>query len=428
MTRRRLTSVSIVAASGLVACFGAGPTPGLPSGAEVVYVVPQPSSGNECGTSTFIGDVAIGSNAGYLVTLPYQPRNDCNNTGGQPMQLPVAINSFAKTAPLGSVQIGEAGVAQTNGPSQNPVVWPSGNWLYQDPGTNQLAIGPLGTTIPTSGSGRNDPAALLVDGSNAYYALWSPPDSFIHLNNPYFPCCTGPNGTAQAGGVVARLALPLLAGSASPTMIATPNLACEQTKRCVVQTPTSVFYVEHVMPGSGAAVWRFDKAGSGGLTMIGMLDGSTYSASGLGADPTHVAWSGSLQFTALGQNQNTQTVPPPACAIWVYDAVNGGSPVQVFQSSKFSCLDAAVDSTSVYFAIVSMQSGDNPQLRGDGIGRISLDGSTFESIALGIDDFAGGPRRIYLDNANTDDLYAVTSLAIARIAKSALDGQHDFTN
>ena len=61
-------------------------------------------------------------------------------------------------------------------------------------------------------------------------------------------------------------------------------------------------------------------------------------------------------------------------------------------------------------------------IHGDGIGRVSLDGMTFESIAFDMKGTYAGPRRVLLDN---DSLYAVDPLAIGKIAKSALDGKQE---
>ena len=87
-------------------------------------------------------------------------------------------------------------------------------------------------------------------------------------------------------------------------------------------------------------------------------------------------------------------------------------------------MDAALDTNGdIYFAIVSLDADAN-EMHGDGIGRVQTHGSEFNSIALGIVGEGAGPRRLYLDGAS---IYAVDPQVIGKIAKSSLDGQHDFS-
>ena len=101
----------------------------------------------------------------------------------------------------------------------------------------------------------------------------------------------------------------------------------------------------------------------------------------------------------------------------------------VFQTTKFSCMDAALDGTSIYFAIVSVPVQNDcgscsPQdMHGDGIGRVSLVDGTDEELALGVSGVSTGPRRVYLDGP---DIFSVDPFVIAKLPKSALDGKHDF--
>jgi len=125
--------------------------------------------------------------------------------------------------------------------------------------------------------------------------------------------------------------------------------------------------------------------------------------------PEYVDWTRTLQV-AEGQTLVIQVGPLVARPPVVHTA-----------PAAFSCMDAALDATSVYFTIVRVD--ETEQLRGDGIGRVSIATGEVESIALDMVGAGAGPRRIYLDG---DDLYAVDPLVIGKLAKSALDGSHAF--
>ncbi len=161
--------------------------------------------------------------------------------------------------------------------------------------------------------------------------------------------------------------------------------------------------------------------GSGAQVTVGSIDAVDFmneTPVGIAANDQHVAWSSSVDTRI-----DTADL---GCAIELVDLaaapVGQGSAQLLFETSAFDCTGLAIDDTSVYFTIVSVEQNDNT-MRGDGIGRVSLDGATFESIALGMSGAYAGPRRIYLDG---DSLYAVDPVVIGKLAKSALDGQHDF--
>jgi hypothetical protein len=135
---------------------------------------------------------------------------------------------------------------------------------------------------------------------------------------------------------------------------------------------------------------------------------------GVAAAPGHVAWSATVDPSLFES-------APHGCFIWASD---GTTMSMRLSTQAFSCMDLAVDATSAYFTIFSVDDHDgNESMSGIGIGRVSLTDSTVESIALGFSGVAAGPRRIYLDG---DDIYAVDPLVIGKLPKSALDGAHDF--
>ena len=80
----------------LSACFGPGPTPTPPTGAQVVFYVSQATT-QECGTAPYIGDVAIGASWGYALTYRWNPPNNCDGGGGQFETYDVPVYRFRKT-------------------------------------------------------------------------------------------------------------------------------------------------------------------------------------------------------------------------------------------------------------------------------------------------------------------------------------------
>ena len=409
----------------LAACFGGGPAPSVPEGATVVFQAPAPPPEQACSDSRYIASVAIADDEGYVVTLPYQPVQQ--NCGGQgPAQVPLELDSFAKdgSTPAGQ-PAGNAPLGTWSPGTMPPGVAVSGTELvysYADGG--QGVIGPAMAHVgsPPNASG-NGPSALWIDPGGALYGAWGqlPMGGIVDPGDPQYP---GDGMSSAGAGVLGSVPLPLAMNQNIPAAAIDSStlLECSESRHCAVTTDTGVFFV--TAPGAGstsfAQLHALAKA-TGTDTPLdfpgGARDGNL-TLVGLDSDGTRVI--AAFAYAAAGASTLR-----PGC--WIY-ASQGDAPTLVFQTTAFSCMDATIDGDSVYFAIVHGEGCDcGPPflIHGDGIARVSLsDPSKLESIAVKIGGLARGPRRVYRD---ADAIYAVDPLAVARIAKTALDGAHDFT-
>jgi hypothetical protein len=85
-------------------------------------------------------------------------------------------------------------------------------------------------------------------------------------------------------------------------------------------------------------------------------------------------------------------------------------------------MDAKLADGYVYFTIIGW-SQRTQHFFGKGIARVAIADKTFESLDLGIQGDAAGPRRVYPSGGQ---LYLVDPLVMARIDASELAGKHDF--
>jgi hypothetical protein len=226
-------------------------------------------------------------------------------------------------------------------------------------------------------------------------------------------------------GALAKVPLPLPSGDANATSLGSASFFCDELKECLVGNTSELYYMRHEDPGTGnvAAIDRVIKP-AGPITTLDTISTSLSPSAtpvGLAASETHVAWAVANSGQQL-QNQQLQL------GCWIFArALGDPNGKLLFQSSQFSCLDVALDDVSVYFTIVRSSTGGDcgsceQPIHSEGIGRVSLDGSTYESLALRMQGQYAGPRRVFLD---TDSLYAVDPLAIAKIAKTAFDNRQD---
>ena len=198
----------------------------------------------------------------------------------------------------------------------------------------------------------------------------------------------------------------------------------ESVENSLVGNVDTLFFISHsvITPG-GATLGSFPKTGTSNTQPIAITElDESFSANagpvGLAASDTALVWVESV---------DVHSYPEVGCQVFYLPLpltapVTGISPI--FSTKKFSCMDAALDTNGdIYFAIVSLDADAN-EMHGDGIGRVQTHGSEFNSIALGIVGEGAGPRRLYLDGAS---IYAVDPQVIGKIAKSSLDGQHDFS-
>jgi hypothetical protein len=401
--------MAVVAAAGVAACFGAGPIPSPPTDATIVFsIAPSMNDSTTC-TSYYVGDVAIGSDAGYAITVPYKPQ-DCGGGGTLPQGLVQPVFRFAKTG--GATMIGSAGPSVPTSEPRIAVTAAGPAWAYPVMGqTNTLQIDPAGTVINfgQATSGPTFSAAALVGLADTLYVAAAPPAN-VSPDDPSFPCCGGMQGNNGGTGAIQT--------SPAGMIHVNPPLVCGETSHCLAVNTDNIYYFDQPTGSTGvtAAVEQTTKAGATTkIGDIGMTSGLTTPV-GIAADDATVVWATSVLFTSTSNNL------PRGCVLTKYQA---GATMLLFTTQQFSCSDVALDGTHAYFTIVSIEGNDsnNQSMNGAGIGRVELATGTVETLALGIIGPQAGPRRVYADGA---DLYLVDPNVIGKIAKTALDGQHDF--
>ncbi len=194
----------------------------------------------------------------------------------------------------------------------------------------------------------------------------------------------------------------------SPATVDVAPWFCEVMPSCLVQNDTTLFAMAHGTGADLAVVNAIDKA-TQAVTAVDTIPASlagNVGPVGLAADDARVVWTAAVDPTRGA-----------GCFVFVHPL--GGATTMLFSSTSFTCNDAALDDTDVYFAIVSA-AGDNNPMQGIGIGRVALADGTFASVRVGVAGQGAGPRRVQLAG---DSLYAVDPLAIAKIPKAAITGQ-----
>ena len=405
---KKLFSLSIVAGAGVVsACFGSGPTPSQPSRATVLFTG-QPIE--NCGTGTYIGPVALGSASGYVTLLPFvQQGGQSGNCGGGGQVPNQAEDVLAFDEDGGSLMmIGSAGYSSQGIHDQilatgSGAVYAysemsmMGTWTYVDPG--RIKVG--------SGMGIDSPVGIAMSGSDVYVEIVSNQNTTgqAEPDNPEYPCCGG--GTPGVQGSIWKV------GATSAMLQVNP--VCTTTDRCFAGNSTSLVYFERPNTTSNE-LWRLTS------TATGMIASSTSGMDmpvGLDADDTTIAFTTSPACTSMGNNNFCNV---DDCTVYAYDLATMHL-TTLLSTQSWGCMDAKLAGGYVYFTIIGW-SERTQHIFGKGIGRVSLADHTFESLDLGIQGDAAGPRRIF---PSGDRLYLVDPLVMARIDAADLAGKHDFT-
>lgn len=415
------TKLSIAyAAASLTGCFSTPPAPSPPSEAEVVFAVAPVPSDKTCEESRYFGGVAFTPGAdAYVMRLPWAPPFQI---GEQPGCAPsptvnVPVLRFAKDGTQAAPFEDDAGLSDG---SREPVItFVDGDpvWAYQDT-TGQVVLKKAGNTPITlpklnQGPQLEAPFAIYADATTAYVAItFQQGGAKPAVNNPQYPCC---GSSVQGGGGDNPLRVVPLNGSAGTNVFPFASLFCETSGVCLTGTSDSLVFLQHGDLAAGAYVKKFPKAGvaSTDAVTIGSISSSRV-PSGLVATDGLVAWAVSVDHG----NFNVQ----PHCEIVTDDGMPGTDPTVLFATDEFSCMHVAIDAEAAYFAIVDV-SEQYGVINGLGIGRVRFDDQTVETLSLGVQGIAVGPRRIYLEG---DSMYLVDPTMIVKIATSALDGKQDF--
>ena len=406
-------------ALGFGACFGEGPIPSNPTEATVLYTAPSPSF--EC-NGAYVGSVAIGPGTdAYVVAQPFTT----NQCGTSPPPVPLSVEVFQKAAKLDPVILGDAGKADASFATtlHAPRVSAVGIWAYEATGSDGLDLGIMvdpSLGLVQASTQRTFPAGIITDATSVFVAGWQAGGGRYGVDHPDYPCC-GPVGPQNPdGGANTLTTIPIGGGSPTPLPVA-PTYACESMSECLAANTSSLFYMEHAEPGHVAKITRFPKTGTAAAeqAMIGTVDAigvNKVAPVGLVASDSHVVWSVSTEYEL---QRSDDPVPPSLCIITAYDLTTEVTTV-LLSTTEFSCMHASLDTGFVYFAIVSIVGG---HLHGDGIGRVAIAEQTFESLALGIEGDSAGPRRVYVVD---DSMYLVDPFTVVAVKKSALDGKQDF--
>jgi hypothetical protein len=416
-----------VAIAVLAGCFGGGPIPLPPSEATVLFGIPD---AGDCAQIGYVGDFAIQNDQMLVVVAP-----DAVICNGQPGQ-----------ATIDQLAIGSAASPVTTVPSQGVqrVAWAgdvpfiayapqNGNTasyqLGDGTGSNTFQI----TIPPNGGAPPNIPVGLVDDGSGLWMVTVAINDGGTQgaaFDDSEYPNTSAFSNTSQGDGGLLHIDYAGLQSLAIQTDFGWQYAAMPD---CLAQNSTDLFGATQDRVGSTgptptvtSIVQTPKGSGAGTFSVVATIpnQGNSVGVVGIAADDQRVVWTVSTDPRALGGS----------CQVFQHDLSGSGSAADMLLSSdRFQCAGAATDGSDVYFAIV--QSNDigtgsggnvNVELRGLGIGRVSLDGNmTYASIATQITGTPyGGPRRVYIGSDGVSIL-AGDPHGIGQIQKSAFDGRDD---
>jgi hypothetical protein len=424
---KKLVSISIVAGAGILgACFGDGPKPSAPAKATIlVSGIPV----ENCNTGSYIGPVAIGSSgSGFVTMLPYNQDGGPNNCGGGGNNVPTTpIEVFAFDRDNGTqTDVGPAGQAQ-NGFHDRLTVTPSGvAWAYDDTGMmgTSAVVNPGHVPVGSGGMGFDAPLGIVSVDSDIWVELAQSSSSSgrVEPDNPEYPCCGPVNG--QPTGSIWHVG-----PAATSQFVTAVNPMCDTATRCFVADPPEspsdpiklAYFESQNMTGGNS--WQVSvltlatpMMPSGGPHVLPSPSGGGEVPVGLAAFQNTIAWTTSLAC------ENTPCSVSD-CNVYTYDlTTTNTAPNTLLSTHRFGCMDARIADGYVYFAIVAYDS-NTEHMHGIGIGRVSIADHTFESLDLGIQGDAAGPRRVL---PSGDRLYLVDPLVMARIEAAELSGKHDF--
>lgn len=424
------------------ACFSSGDQPTLPGEVRTVFHVAE--SDDRCGPFMYIADVAFGETFGYAYTLPYfrETDGDMCPTNVQ-VELPVYRFGFAPTDEESSTeQVGNVGRSSqgfsVNSPPRVAASGPdSAAWLYGDSNdgarTNLVGASPALIPLQTAGGvgGGYTPGGMAADTMTLYFALKRSGSGggggggMIRTwpNDPQYPSGDGstfPDDSTYDlfaktwGDATAPDRLFEEPGAPDPAIPLEPKLNCIWAKQCMIDNFDSLFFIEHkdLTGTAGSLLTRWTKD-THVKSQLGIVEAGKGVPVGFAATPT------TFVFTV-----SNREFSPLICELTSVDLAPSGVITTLFNTMSFSCMDAAIDATHAYFAIVEVtESGQ--RMRGLGIGRVALaPPHEFESIRHGITGQSRGPRRVYVGGGS--EVYAVDPFAIGAIKKSAFEGRHDF--
>ena len=409
----KLLSVSIVAGAAVIsACFGDGPTPTSPTRATILFGGQPVMS---CNTGTYIGPVAVGAGSGFVAMLPYVADggpNSCGGTQQVPTGVPQDVLAFDKDTGA-RTEVGSAGANGIAG-HVHLTATPTGvAYVYSVQGAmNTTAFVDPGHIQVGSGMGIDAAYGIAQSGSDLYVEITENQTTTgrAEPDDPEYPCC-GPQNTGSYQAGIWKV------GGAS---IAHVNPVCDTLDRCFVGNANSLVYFERPNT-SGNELWRLTQltTANSQQTMISSLTNGAEVPVGLDANDTTIAFSTGL--TCMTSNEN-QPCDVDECNVFAYDIAT--TTVKTLLSTHaFGCMDAKLADGYVYFTIIGWNQ-HTQHLFGKGVGRLSIADKTLESLDLGIEGDAAGPRRVYPSGAQ---LFLVDPLVMARIDASELAGKHDFT-
>jgi hypothetical protein len=412
---RKLVLLGIATAG----CFGDGDVPTAPSGATVLFALPPPGPTDQvCRPSPYIGNVAVGSDAGYAVLHAFLP--PCSNGAGNASEM---IPSRVVEFPLAGGTTKDLGMAGevSEGGGQKPRIVASGSdamWAYQAaPGSNILVTSKSQATVGNvmTQMGATTAGSLVADATNLYIAAWNVPTYNSAASHPRFPCCGG----GDAGSIQHYEFFKLTRSSpATSTAFAPkPKFYCEQTSRCLVGNSTTLFYLEHGATAGTASISSQPISGAAGEKIVDFGRAPT----GLAADENVVVWSTSIDFTPQGGSIGNV---PEACVIAMSPLRTPHEETKLIDTDRFSCMDVAIDGSDIYFTIIKLdRSQHDPAVVGVGFGRVSMTSHVVETLATGNTAAETGARSVFVAG---DRLIGVGPLIVASISKAALTGRLDF--
>jgi hypothetical protein len=409
---KKLLSFSLI---GVVsACFGDGPVPTPPSRATVLVTGSPIQS---CGaTGMYFGPVAIGAGSGYISMLPFTAQGggngDCNGGGGSPPPTPETVVAFDEDTGAQS-PVGSAGQDNQN-IHAHLTTTPAGVAYAYSTGTNQVMVAPANVMVGSGQGGTASVLGIAQAGSDLYVEVTNgattggPPEP----DNPGYPCC-GPIG--NTAGTQANIYK--IAGSTATSVTQVAPIYTTLDTSFVGNANNLAFFES----GTAGVLWQLTLLATSSLTKtpITSLSSGGEVPVGLDANDSTIAFSTSL--ACVIQNQS-DVCSVDECNVFAYD-IAGGTMKTLLSTNQFGCMDAKLADGYVYFTIVDYSSRTE-SLFGKGIGRVAIADKSFDSLALGVQGPAAGPRRIY---PSAGKLYLVDPLVLVRIDAAELDGKHDFT-
>ena len=412
---KKLASISIVAgAAAITACFGAGPTPSPPSKATILFTGAPIMN---CGQSgTYIGPVAIGAGSGFVSMLPYTQSGggfDCNGGGGPPPSQDESIFAFNKDGGT-LTKIGSAGQSNQSFHAKLTTTPTGVAYVYASQSTNQAIVDPGNIMVGSNMGGVTQPLGIAQVGSDLYVEITNNgvTTGQAEPDNPEYPCCGG-----GSGGTNNQMANIYKVGAGGAVVAV--NAVCNTLDACMVGNANDLIYFER--PATGTELWQLTllPVTQTTPTKVASLSNGGEVPVGLDANDTTVAFSTSLTCQTFSQNDLCNV---NECNVFAYD-IASGTLKTLLSTRQWGCMDAHLADGYVYFTIVGYASRTQ-HMFGKGIGRVSIADKTFESLNLGIQGDAAGPRRIY---PQAGRLYLVDPLIMARIDATELDGKMDFT-